>query len=51
MVRQRLAQLSRPERLVLQLLAVASSPLPAPLFGRVLASELGTQYSAPGTAQ
>ncbi len=42
-VEQRLTDLSRSERLVLQLLAVASAPLSASLLARAITRELGTQ--------
>lgn len=42
-VQDRLTDLSRPQRLALQLLAVASGPLSAELLGRAMVRELGSQ--------
>lgn len=48
---QRIAHLHRPERLVLQLLAVASGPLSAMLIDKVIATELGSQFATAGAGQ
>ncbi|MFU8803370.1 MAG: ATP-binding protein, partial [Bradymonadaceae bacterium] len=50
-LRQRIAHLSRGERLVLQLLAVASGPLSAQLLGKVISAELGSQVATVGAGQ
>lgn len=44
-VAERLTELTRAERLALQLLAIASAPLSAKLIGRAMSRELGTQTS------
>ncbi|RAL21681.1 hypothetical protein DL240_12560 [Lujinxingia litoralis] len=50
-IRRRVAQLSRPERLALQLLSVASAPLSAATVGNAMSRELGASAAPQGIGE